>query len=163
MSLNTEETMNLSDTFKQLRADLEALPSSKRLTFTDTEAIYSIAYNLVAQGHYEEGLRRFAILTLYRPTEAKYLAGLAVCNQMLGRYDFAIGNFAFAANIEPGKPEYLLNIAECEILKKDYVAARETLEAVIAFCKEKGGFDAIRERAEAMLAFVFKGVESAQC
>ncbi len=161
MSPNSVATSTTADPIAELIAQLEALPSAKRLTDADTEIIYSIAYNLAASGHYADALRRFSVLMLYRPTNVKYLKGWAVCNQMLGNHDVAIANFAFAANIEPDNPEHMLSIAECEIRKQDYAAARETLRLVIGYCKAKGGFDQILERAEAMLALVAKEVQPA--
>ena len=156
MDTTVEETMTVSDVIAKLCHELEALPSSKRLTFTDTEVIYGIAYNLVMQGRYEDALRRFSVLTVYRPMEPKYLAGLAICNQMLGRYDQAIAAFAFAAHLQPDHPEHMLSIAECELLRHSFDDARELLNLVVRFCNEKGGYEKTRLRAEGMLALVEK-------
>lgn len=153
------EDVSVSGAIDELKRQLQALPSSKRLTLSDTEAIYSIAYGLVTQGRYADALKRFGFLTLYRPTEAKYLAGLALCNQMLGRYDEAVANFAFAANIEPGNPEHMLSIAECELLRHSFGEARKLLELVVRYCNEKGGFENTRERAKGMLALMDKRTE----
>lgn len=161
MSPNTVETPAIADPITQFIAQLQALPSAKRLTDTDTEIIYSIAYNLAAQGHYADALRRLSILMLYRPTNVKYLKGWAVCHQMLGNYDVAIANFAFAASIEPENPEFMLSIAECEIQKQDYQAARESLGVVIRYCKAKGSLGQLLERAEAMHALLTKEVQPA--
>jgi type III secretion system low calcium response chaperone LcrH/SycD len=147
------------NSFATLRAELEKLPSAKRLTQTDTEAIFSIAYSLIAQGHFVDALKYFAVLTLYRPTDAKYQAGLGLCFQTIGCYDEAIGNFAFAASLEPDNPQYMLSIAECELQKRDFATARATLEMVARYCKETGRFDEAGQRAESMLALLAAGGE----
>lgn len=151
------EAAGLSENIKTLHAQLAALPSSKRLNHADTEAIYADAYGLVVQGRYADALKRFGLLILYRPSEAKYWAGLGVCNRHLGRYDEAISAFAFAANIDAGEPEHMLAIAECELLKHSLVDARESLQLVIDYCREREGFDKTRRRAEALLDLVAKG------
>ena len=162
MEAVAEANLTVSDVIAKLCRELEALPSSKRLSFADTEVIYGIAYNLVAQGRYADALRRFSVLTLYRPLEPKYLAGLAVCNQMLGRYDEASSAFAFAAHLQPDEPEHLLSIAECDLLRQNFGEARELLELVVRFCREKGGYDKTRLRAEGMLALTAKEGDSAR-
>jgi len=161
METIAEETVTVSGVISKLCRELEALPSSKRLSFSDTEVIYGIAYNLVVQGRYEDALRRFSVLTLYRPMEPRYLAGLALCNQMLGRYEQAIASFAFAAHLQPDNPEHMLSIAECELLRHSFGEAREVLELVVQYCREKGGYEKTRLRAEGMLALVEKRAESA--
>lgn len=150
-----------SKNLRALRAQLEALPSSRRMSYANTEAIYADAYALVAQGRYAEAIKRFGLLILYRPSEAKYWEGLGVCHQQLSRYDEAISAYAFAANIEAEQPEYMLAIAECELLKHAIAEASESLRLVSDFCRERGGFEKTRERAEALLELVTKGPASA--
>lgn len=156
MSVMTEAVGD-SEAIADLRKQLEALPSSRKLSFSDTEAIYADAYALVVQGRFVDALKRFGLLILYRPSEANYWAGLGVCNQKLGRYDEAVSAFAFAANIEPQEPEYMLSIAECEMLKHSVADALEALQVVIAFCREKGGCEKTQVRAEALLDLMTKG------
>ena len=151
------EAASLSANIDALHAQLAALPSSKRLTYADTETIYADAYALVAQGRYADALKRFGLLILYRPSESKYWAGLGVCNQQLARYDEAISAFAFAANLDADEPEHMLAIAECELFKHSIADAHESLQLVIAFCLERGGFEKTRERAQALLDLVTKG------
>ncbi len=154
---SSPELAAITDSVVQLRTQLEALPSSRRLPDSVAEHIYAMAYNLLGQGRNGDAQRYFEVLTLYRPTDARFLAGLGVCNQALGHPDQAITNYAFAAHVDPGKPEYMLAIAECELLQKDYDMARQTLAIVIRFCKEKGGFEKTRLRAEGMLALMPRG------
>ena len=151
------QTVEVSGAIAELRKQLDALPSSKRLSFQDTEVIYADAYGLATQGRFVDALKRFGLLILYRPSEAKYWAGLGLCNQQLGRYDEAISAFAFAADINPQDPEYMLSIAECEMLKHSVADALEALQVVIAFCREKGGCEKTQVRAEALLDLMTKG------
>jgi type III secretion system low calcium response chaperone LcrH/SycD len=159
-SLSPELTA-IDNCIVELRHQLEALPSAKRLPDGAVGHIYSMACNLLRQGKNEGALGYFRVLTLYRPTEARYLAGLAVCSQVLGNYDQAIMNFAFAAHVEPGNPEYMLAIAECELLQKNYVQAHQSLDIVVQYCKESGRFDQTRLRAEGMLVLIQEGDRSA--
>lgn len=151
------ELHTITRSVAQLRNDLAALPSSTRLSAQETESIFTLAYNLLSQGHHDKARKFFSLLTLYRPDEARYLLGLAVSYQMLQRYDEAIAAYAFASGIETGKPEHMLSIAECQLLKSDTANARFTLGLVIRFCSEQGGFAKTQQRAEALLALLTKG------
>lgn len=139
-----------TDIFTDFLADLEALPSSSRLDWADTEAIYTLAYQLVAQGHFDTSYRYFSLLTLFRPTEVKYLAGLALSYKMLQRYDAAVGVYSFMAVIEPAEPLHHLSIAECLLLGGDTEQARDTLALVMRFCQENNGHEKAAERAKAI-------------
>lgn len=153
--------MTVAEIIKELRNKLETLPSSRRLTYADTETIYADAYALLAQGRYVDASKRFSMLVLYRPSEAKYWAGLGVSNQRMSLYDEAISAFAFAANIAEDNPDYLLSIAECDLLRRSVSEASDALLRVVAFCKEKRGFDKTRARAEALLELITKGAHPA--
>lgn len=148
----------LSSHLASLRAQLDARPSSQRLSEADGEVIYADAHGLVVQGRYGEACKRFELLTLYRSAEAKYWIGLGVCLKHLSCYDRAITAFAFAASLEPDIPEHMVSIAECELLKQDTDQARDSLRSVVAFCRERRGADKTRIRAEALLGLINKGV-----
>ncbi len=138
------------DIFAGFLADLEALPSSSRLDRADTEAIYALAYQFVAQGHFDTAYRYFSLLTLYRPTDVKYLAGLALSHKMLQRYEAAVGVHSFMALIEPAEPQHQLSIAECLLLQGETNDARDTLALVMRFCQENSGHENVAERAKAI-------------
>ena len=78
--------------------------ASARLTRAQAQAVYALAYQLVAQGRFDKAYEYFALLTLYYPTDAAYLAGLALCYRMLGRYEQAINVYAFLATLRAQEP-----------------------------------------------------------
>lgn len=139
-----------ADIFSDFLAELEALPSSSRLEQADTEAIYALAYQLVAQGHFDTSYRYFSLLTLYRPTDVKYLAGLALSHKMLQRYEAAVGVYSFMALIEPAEPQHQLSIAECLLRQGETKDAQDTLALVMRFCQENSGHENVAERAKAI-------------
>lgn len=139
-----------TDIFTGFLADLEALPSSSRLDHADTEAIYALAYQFVAQGHFDTAYRYFSLLTLFRPTDVKYLAGLALSHKMLQRYEAAVGVYSFMAVIEPAEPLHQLSIAECLLLQGQTQEAQDTLALVTRFCQENSGHENAAERAKAI-------------
>ncbi|HZY20508.1 MAG TPA: tetratricopeptide repeat protein [Ramlibacter sp.] len=135
----------------ELKDALEALPGSARLSNADVEAVYALAHQLVAQARYETAFRYFSLLTLYRPTEVRYLRGLALCHRMLERYGEAMNVYAFLATIEPHEPQHSLDIAECLLLQRDLEEARRTVELVIRYCQQgAAGGERVRKRAEAL-------------
>jgi type III secretion system low calcium response chaperone LcrH/SycD len=156
MSMSPELTA-IVNSVNRLCAELEALPSSRRLSDQEVDIIYSMARNLIQQGRHEEARNYFVFLAFFRPTEARVLVGLGVTNQLLGRYEDAICNYALAAHAEPQQPAHSLSIAECEILQKNFEAAREMLGIVIRYCKEKGGFDKILARADGLISLMPAG------
>lgn len=134
----------------RLRQSLEALPSNSRLSRTDTEAIYGMAYNMVTQGQIELANGYLSLLTLYAPTNTKYLSGLALTYKLLKAYDAALSAYTFAAALEPRQPKHMLALAECQMLQGDGDGARESLKLVIGFCAEHKEFEAVGIRAQAI-------------
>lgn len=146
----------------RLKAALQDLPSSQRLSPEDTEAIYGLAYHAVGQGHFDTAFRYFSVLTLYRPTEPAYLSGLALCYKMLKRHAEALSVYSFlAATDEAGEPQHTLSIVECLLLLGAYDEARATLELVQRFCEESGGHEKAAERARALASMLQAGAGSA--
>lgn len=144
----------LSDPIAGLISDLEALPSRQRLSDSDTEVIYAFGYQEAAQGRFEPAHRYFSLLTLYRPTSVKYLAGLAWSCKKLQRYAEAVGLYAFMALIEPDAPQHHLAIAECLLLQGETQQARDTLALVMRFCEKNPGHEPTAERAATIAALV---------
>lgn len=77
------------DAAAALRARLDALPGSRRLTAEQLEVIYAMAYAHVARCEYGKALPIFAFLAQYGPTRKHYWAGLALCLQKTDRPDEA--------------------------------------------------------------------------
>ena len=134
----------------RLRQSLEALPSNSRLSRTDTEAIYGMAYNMVKQGQIEQANGYLSLLTLYAPTNTKYLSGLALTYKLLKAYDAALSVYTFVAALEPLQRQHTLALAECQMLQGDGDGARESLKLVIGFCAEHKEFEAVGMRAQAI-------------
>lgn len=149
MSATAEPQVNVGSVL-ELKDALEALPSSSRLSNADTEAIYALAHQLVAQARYETAFRYFSLLTLYKPTNVTYLRGLALTYRMLERYDEALNVYSFLATIDPNEPQHTLDIAECLLLRRDLDEAKQTVEMIIGYCKENSASDKVRSRAEAL-------------
>jgi len=155
--LQTAATGMAVDSVARLKEALEALPSSQRLSRTDTEAIYALAYQFVAQGRFEAAYRYFSLLTVYQPTDTAYLSGLALSAKMLQRYGEALSVYSFLAALDAREPQHTLSIVECLLLLGAYDEARSTLDLVMRFCKEEGGHDKAGERAEALAAMLRAG------
>lgn len=149
-----------SEELIRFQAELEALPSSLRLSAAEAGVIYAQAYQYVAQGHFDVACRYFSLLTLYRPTHIAYLAGLALSYKMLRHYAEALSVYSFMAAIDGDEPQHTLSIAECLLFAGAEDEARQTLEMVVRFCQQwpdharaaKAG-----ERAQAMMALLSPG------
>ncbi len=150
-----------ADIIPDFLAELEALPSSSRLERADTEAIYALAYQQVVQGHFDTAYRYFSLLTLYRPTEVKYLAGLALSHKMLERYEAAAGVYSFMALLEPAEPQHQLSISECLLRQGDTKDAQDTLALVTRFCRENAGHEQTAERAKAIASLLSRANDAA--
>jgi type III secretion system low calcium response chaperone LcrH/SycD len=151
----------VSQAIGELKTALEALPSSRKMSRADADAIYALAYNFVAQGHYESAFRYFSVLVLYNPTNAVYLNGLALTHKLLERFDEAITVYSMLAVFDPGNPAHTLAVAECQLLKRDYEEGRRSLDMVVRFCRERGGNDRVLARAEALAAILKPGAAPA--
>ena len=126
---------NVSDLVQQFACDLEALPSSSRITAEDAEVIYALAVDAVNINDFEKASRFLSFLTIYKPTNPVYLYSSGFCLRMIGRYDEALLKFSLAASLNPEEPAHTLGIVDCLLMKREYVDALETLDKVIQFCK----------------------------
>ncbi len=133
------------------KRELESLPSARRLTDADAEGFYALAYREFSRARYEEALRLFQLLLVYRPTNTVYLLGTALCLQRLRRYGAAVAVFAALRFLDPRQPSHTLAVAECQLLCHDHPGARETLARVIDYCVAHQGNEPVRARAQAML------------
>ena len=134
----------------RLKQALEALPSSSRMSRDDTEAVYAMAYNLVVQGQYDLASGYLSLLTLYSPTNTKYLTGLALTYKLLKQYDSALNVYLFVAALEPEQPQHTLSLAECLMLQGDAHRAQSALSLVMRFCADHKQFERVGVRARAM-------------
>mgnify|MGYP000935145161 CR=1 FL=1 len=135
--------------------------ASARLTRAQAQAVYALAYQLVAQGQFDKAYEYFALLTLYYPTDAAYLAGLALCYRMLGRYEQAINVYAFLATLQAQEPAHSVSISECLMLQGAFEQALQTLQLVLRYCREHSGFDKVAQRAQALAQLLKPGMAPA--
>lgn len=135
---------------------LRDLPSAQRLSLETLESVYGLAFNHYSQGQYEAALRYFGFLTVYRPTEPRFLNGLALSHQRLGNYEAAIQAYSMAAVIDPLAPQHMMGVADCQLLAGQFDAALGSLETVIHYCRDVGGFNTLMQRAEDLKAYINK-------
>ncbi|MEC4720731.1 tetratricopeptide repeat protein [Noviherbaspirillum sp. CPCC 100848] len=155
MSAN-ETVQNINPAVIELVNRLQDLSASRRLPAELAEFAYGVAFNYYSQGQYESAMQYFAFLTVYRPTETRFLTGLAQTHRQLGNHAEAIRLFSLAGMIEPLAPEHTLAVAECELSNQQTAAAFATLQLVIDFCKERSGHDAVLQRASALKGLIEK-------
>lgn len=126
---------------RDLKAALDALPSSARLSNESARTLYALAYHQAAQGHLSTALRYFSLLVLYRPTHPEYLHGLAHTYRMMECYDEALHIYSFLASMYPEECAYTLGIAECLLSQGALEEAKRTVDLVSNYCKasDSGG------------------------
>ncbi|WP_428000743.1 tetratricopeptide repeat protein [Acidovorax sp.] len=155
-SSNVQSILDLKDA-------LESLPSTSRLSNSDTEAIYALGHQLVVQGRYETAYRYFSLLTLYKPTHTAYLQGLALCYRMLERYDEALNVYSFLATVDTDNLDHGIAIVECLLLKREFDEAKHNVELVLQYCKENAAADTkAAERAQVLMDLLCAPVQGAQ-
>ncbi|HYC37694.1 MAG TPA: SycD/LcrH family type III secretion system chaperone [Usitatibacter sp.] len=139
--------------FGKFVAELEGLASSKRFSPEELEAVYALAHGLFASGKFDEALKYFGFLTLYRPTDPKYLLGLAASQQMARQFEAAIQTYSFLTLLDPSDPGPTLRIGECLMMLGQAGEARDSFTMVIAMANVSGGqHAALKARAEGLLA-----------
>ena len=130
---------------------LDGLPSSKRFTPEQLEAIYALAYTHIAQGQYAQALPIFAFLAQYGPTCRHYLYGLALSLQMSARLDEAIGMYSLCAMLFPDSFEATQRIAQCQVLAGRRDDACETLTLLMQRARATGNVE-LEQKAQGMLS-----------
>jgi tetratricopeptide (TPR) repeat protein len=133
-----------------LKEALEALPSSSRLSTSDTDAIYGLAYQLVQQHRYETAYRYFSLLTLYKPTKVEYLQGLALTYRMMERYSEALNVYSFLVTIDPDNLDHNMAIVECLLLQREFEEAQQTVALLLDFCRENAITGPSGDRVQAL-------------
>ncbi|WP_186764560.1 tetratricopeptide repeat protein [Comamonas flocculans] len=133
--MNTPQTRLQSDA-DRFAADFtrgfEELQASRRFTAEQLEVIYALAYSHVQQQQWQKALAIFAFLSQYGPTRSHYLAGLALCLQMVQRHDEAINIHSLMLVLFPEQLAPLLHIAESQLALGERAAAVKTLQQLDA-------------------------------
>lgn len=145
----TEMAIQRDAAAESLYADLEALPSSKRMSKEQLEVMYALAYTQLTQEHYDQALPLFAFLSQYGPTRKHYLVGLGICLQMLEREDDAINIYSLVLTLYPDSLTTALRVAECYIALKQFEQARHTLE--LLSIDDAGAYADVATRSKALL------------
>lgn len=127
-ALHDADQLQAALTPSDLAQQLDALPSASRLTAEQLEVVYALAYSHVAQHQYEQALPIFSFLCLYGPTRKHYLVGLALCLQMVRRYEDALDIYALILTLYPQHYDAALRTAECQLALEQIDAACTTLE-----------------------------------
>lgn len=140
--------------FADFLEKINALPSRSRLSDADTKVLYAYAYELLQQGNFEKADGYFSLLTIYRPTEVRFLAGQGLVHKMLKRYDEAITVYGFITLLEPAQPLHHLCIVECQLLQGKMQDAFDTLETVMQLCDQGEGHEKTRARAQAIASLL---------
>ena len=122
-----------------------------RITDDEMEAAYSVAFNLVNQGQFEDAEKLLAWLAGLDQYEPKYLIGLGICRQQLGLFPGAIDAFVAAGVLEVANPIPALRAAECYLAIGRSDLARSGLLAAMHWSGDKAEHAAIRQRATALL------------
>lgn len=91
------------------------LEASRRFTAEQLEVIYAMGYADITQKKWDSALCIFSFLSLYGATRRHYLAGLATCLQMLGRWDEAIDIWSLVLTLFDDSLEPMLQIAYCQL------------------------------------------------
>lgn len=137
-----------------VRAKMDALPNASRMSQQEVESIYGLGYRELEQGHYPEAFRCFSVLSLLKPTSARYWRGLALSCRMLAQYGVAADIYRFVGALEPDDPQHDLDLAECLLLQHKVNAARETFERLIASCTNVKSAEKVSSRARALLGMI---------
>jgi predicted Zn-dependent protease len=149
--LDIIEDSSSAEAFAALRTGLEALPSSKRITADEAEAIYSMVHSAIVQGHHDSALRYLALLTFFNPTEPRYLSALALTYKNVGQMTEALNVYSFLALLEPAELLHALSVAECHLLLQQPEQARPVLAFVADTSQGVPGSEKLHARAQALL------------
>jgi len=151
--MNTTTSSTRSSSGQALYEGLENLPSSKRFTSQQLEAIYALGYSHLAQAQYAQALPIFAFLSQYGPTSRHYLYGFALSLQMLGRLDEAISMYSLCSMLFPESLEAIQRIAQCQVSDGRREDACETLTNLAEYARLCGNTD-IKNKAHGMLNLI---------
>lgn len=122
-----------------------------KISDDEMEAAYSVAFNMVSQGQFEEAEKLLSWLAGLDQYEPKYLIGIGICRQQLHLYPGAIDAFAAAGVLELANPIPALRAAECYLALGREEEARSGLLAAVHWSGDRPEHAATRQRATALL------------
>ena len=140
-------------------ADIAAAVAFEGYTFKDfaeitddeMEAAYTLAFNMVNQGQFDEAEKLLAWLAGLDQYEPKYLIGLGICRQQLRLFPGAIDAFVAAGVLEVANPIPPLRAAECYLALGQTEPARSGLLAAQHWAGDNPQHAATKQRAAALL------------
>ena len=122
----------------------------------DTEALYSVGYNMYKTGQFEKALKIFKVLCFLDHMEPKYWFSLGATYQRLKEFDLAARTYAYTSVLDPENPMPALHAAECLVVLGRKEEAEGALLTAIEFSKEGGKYEKERERAKMFLEILRK-------
>ncbi len=155
--LQVADNSSPAEAFAAARAALEALPSSRRVTADEAEAIYTMVHSAIVQGQHDAALRYLALLTFLKPTQPRYLSALALTYKLLERFQEALNVYSFLALLEPDELLHPLAVAECHLRLQQALQARALLAFVIDSSEGVAGSEKLHVRAQALLLLSTRG------
>ncbi|THF57276.1 tetratricopeptide repeat protein [Pseudothauera rhizosphaerae] len=133
------------------QAEFAGTDVARRFTDDELELIYSLAYNLYTQGKYEEAVRYFSFLTVYRPTSTRFLKGLGAAQFMGKRYVEATATYSFVILLDPADAEALCLNGQALLMSGELEDARACLEFAT---QVPGGKPEFAAKAKALLELI---------
>ena len=121
--------MNQASSKIQLESFREALEQGRSLkdlrdiSSRSLEGIYSIAYNLYQQSHFERAERLFALLCIYDHRNPRYVQGLVAARKSMKAYESTAQACALWINLMPEDPAPWLIAADCSLALGKHKAA----------------------------------------
>lgn len=101
------------------------------------KALYAIAFDNYNNGHYDQSLQLFKLLTWQNKQHRDGWMGFAASSQMLKQYEQAIGAFGYAAILDPLDPYAHFHAAECYFAINNIEKALQALESALAHSKDQ--------------------------
>lgn len=119
-------------------AYLEALkmPTNKRATDEQLEALYEKGYLLYNAGKYKEASLYFHMLNFTKIGEVRWIMAIAACHQMMKQYVEAIQYYMLAAAQDPDNPYPQYYLADCLIKTDSLIGALIALEVGHQRCQK---------------------------
>lgn len=102
---------------------------AKPLSKEEQNELYTTAFNLYNDGHYETAAELFTKLVLSTPFNHGFWKGLASCEQMKKQYPAALHAWCMVALLDDKDPSPHFHAAECLLAQGDDAEAKKALNA----------------------------------
>lgn len=135
---------------------LRQAPPSGHLDDQSSEIFYGVGYGKLAAKQYEDAAIVFGMLVAVRPTEARFLSGLAHSLRGLGDAETAATLFSLAGAQEPGNPGHYFALVDLLLEQGDRALAKLVLQSVVAYTTMQDELADAQNRAQAMLDLLDK-------